>query len=138
MSLFLANSKQFKNSESAAESRVKFSKVLKCKWGTDPLFLGSYSHIAVGSSGDDLDAMAEPLPKRSKDGDSCPPLQILFAGNGYVAWTGLSTSLKDVRPNIPSFWSGNLKTGFSNWSLNSYKRAGDLDGQQRMVVAKCK
>ncbi|KAM3382162.1 hypothetical protein P3S68_007735 [Capsicum galapagoense] len=80
MSLFLANSKQFKNSESAAESRVKFSKVLKCKWGTDPLFLGSYSHIAVGSSGDDLDAMAEPLPKSSKDGDSCPPLQILFAG----------------------------------------------------------
>ncbi|CAN4080811.1 unnamed protein product [Withania somnifera] len=84
ISLFLANSKQFKNSDSAAESRVKFSKVLTCKWGTDPLFLGSYTHIPVGSSGDDLDAMAEPLPKRSKDGDNSencpPPLQILFAG----------------------------------------------------------
>ncbi|KAK6794332.1 hypothetical protein RDI58_007785 [Solanum bulbocastanum] len=44
----------------------------------DPLFLGSYTYIAVGSSGDDLDAMAEPLPKRISK--NCPPLQILFAG----------------------------------------------------------
>ncbi|KAJ8528231.1 hypothetical protein K7X08_021923 [Anisodus acutangulus] len=58
MSQFLANSKHFKNSNS-----IKFSKILKCKWGTDPLFLGSYSYIAVGSSGDDFDAIAEPLPK---------------------------------------------------------------------------
>ncbi|KAJ1400668.1 hypothetical protein SESBI_29359 [Sesbania bispinosa] len=64
-------------------NEVKFSKVLKSQWGTDPLFLGSYSHVAVGSSGDDLDTMAEPLPKYS----SCQPfaspplpLQILFAG----------------------------------------------------------
>ncbi|CAN4080812.1 unnamed protein product [Withania somnifera] len=67
--------------DSAAD--VKFLKVLKGKWGTDPLFLGSYTHIPVGSSGDDLDAMAEPLPKRSKDGDNSencpPPLQVLFA-----------------------------------------------------------
>ncbi|KAK7265370.1 hypothetical protein RJT34_32989 [Clitoria ternatea] len=62
-------------------NEVKFSKISKTQWGTDPLFLGSYSHVAVGSSGDDLDTMAEPLPKSS----SCqpcasPPLQILFAG----------------------------------------------------------
>ncbi|MCD7460762.1 hypothetical protein HAX54_044376 [Datura stramonium] len=80
LSLFLANSKHFNNSESAAGSCIKFSKVLKSKWGSDPLFLGSYTHLAVGSSGDDLDALAEPLPKRRKDGDNCPPLQILFAG----------------------------------------------------------
>ncbi|XP_049363588.1 probable polyamine oxidase 5 [Solanum verrucosum] len=79
MSFFLANSKQFKNSsDSAAESRVKFSNILRCKWGSNPLFLGSYTYIAVGSSGDDLDAMAEPLPKRISK--NCPPLQILFAG----------------------------------------------------------
>ncbi|KAH0702562.1 hypothetical protein KY285_016840 [Solanum tuberosum] len=79
MSFFLANSKQFKNnSDSAAESRIKFSNILRCKWGSDPLFLGSYTYIAVGSSGDDLDAMAEPLPKRISK--NCPPLQILFAG----------------------------------------------------------
>ncbi|KAK6774485.1 hypothetical protein RDI58_029724 [Solanum bulbocastanum] len=76
MSEFLANTKHFKNS-------IKFSKVLKCKWGTDPLFLGSYTHIAVGSSGDDLDTMAEPLPKEisdDKNSKSHPRLQVLFAG----------------------------------------------------------
>ncbi|KAH0735770.1 hypothetical protein KY285_011477 [Solanum tuberosum] len=76
MSEFLANTKHFKNS-------IKFTKVLKCKWGTDPLFLGSYTHIAVGSSGDDLDAMAEPLPKEisdDKNSKKSPRLQVLFAG----------------------------------------------------------
>ncbi|XP_015166837.1 probable polyamine oxidase 5 [Solanum tuberosum] len=76
MSEFLANTEHFKNS-------IKFSKVLKCKWGTDPLFLGSYTHIAVGSSGNDLDAMAEPLPKEisdDKNSKKSPRLQVLFAG----------------------------------------------------------
>ncbi|KAL6974536.1 spermine oxidase [Sarracenia purpurea var. burkii] len=64
---------------------LKFSKVLKSKWGYDPLFLGSYSYVAVGSSGDDLDTLAVPLPKNSSNGfnassSSPPPLQILFAG----------------------------------------------------------
>ncbi|CAN1340636.1 Probable polyamine oxidase 5 [Linum perenne] len=64
---------------------LKFSKVLKSKWGNDPLFLGSYSYVAVGSSGDDLDAMAQPLPNTDEQGgggsSSCTPmLQILFAG----------------------------------------------------------
>ncbi|KAF1875728.1 hypothetical protein Lal_00006358 [Lupinus albus] len=67
------------NSEDKSQGYgVKFSKVLKTKWGTDPLFLGSYSYVAVGSSGDDLDAMAEPLPKDKPL--ASPPLQILFAG----------------------------------------------------------
>ncbi|KAI4335300.1 hypothetical protein L6164_013961 [Bauhinia variegata] len=67
--------------ENSNGNEVKFSKVLKSQWGTDPLFLGSYSYVAVGSSGDDLDAMAEPLPEDSSC-KSCasPPLQILFAG----------------------------------------------------------
>lgn len=62
-------------------SEVKVTKILKSKWATDPLFLGSYCYVAVGSSGDDLDIMAEPLPKLStcKSAGS-PPLQILFAG----------------------------------------------------------
>ncbi|KAG2718149.1 hypothetical protein I3760_03G207500 [Carya illinoinensis] len=60
------------------ESEVKVTKILKSKWGKDPLFLGSYSYVAVGSSGDDLDTMAEPLPKH--DNAVSPSLQILFAG----------------------------------------------------------
>jgi spermine oxidase len=63
-------------------SEVKVTKILKSQWGNDPLFLGSYSYVAVGSSGDDLDTMAEPLPKLSScETAACPPpLQILFAG----------------------------------------------------------
>ncbi|XP_050371210.1 probable polyamine oxidase 5 [Argentina anserina] len=67
-------------------SEVKFSKVLKTQWGSDPLFFGSYSYVAVGSSGEDLDTMAEPLPKLSSCDEAAsatsppPSLQILFAG----------------------------------------------------------
>ncbi|XP_061362784.1 probable polyamine oxidase 5 [Gastrolobium bilobum] len=70
-----------KSEERTHDNEVKFSKVLKSKWGTDPLFLGSYSYVAVGSSGDDLDTMAEPLPKdNSCQSSASSPLQILFAG----------------------------------------------------------
>ncbi|XP_059634822.1 probable polyamine oxidase 5 [Cornus florida] len=70
------------NSEESYEGKaINFTKVLKSKWGTDPLFMGSYSYVAVGSSGDDLDTMAEPLPQNTTcGGSSSPPLQILFAG----------------------------------------------------------
>lgn len=95
ISSFLCDSSCFKlcnNGERSQGSEVKFSKVLKSKWGSDPLFLGSYSYVAVGSSGDDLDTMAEPLPRDSDSNNvqcsswsssccgSSPPLQILFAG----------------------------------------------------------
>ncbi|XWS17404.1 hypothetical protein CRYUN_Cryun33cG0064400 [Craigia yunnanensis] len=70
-----------KSVENPSESEVRFVKVLKSKWGSDPLFLGSYSYVAVGSSGVDLDTMAEPLPKvGSCESAGVHPLQILFAG----------------------------------------------------------
>ncbi|KAK6944822.1 Amine oxidase [Dillenia turbinata] len=90
ISNFLANSQQDKemNSESHHVNcndnlkELMFTKVLKSQWGSDPLFMGSYSYVAVGSSGDDWDSMAEPLPKASNCGSvtNSPPLQILFAG----------------------------------------------------------
>lgn len=65
-----------------------FRHVLRSQWGFDPLFRGSYSYVAVGSSGQDIDRLAEPLPKRAtsqQNQNHCtpviiPPLQLLFAG----------------------------------------------------------
>ncbi|CAN8326511.1 unnamed protein product [Cochlearia groenlandica] len=70
------------------EEVMEITKVLKTKWGSDPLFRGSYSYVAVGSSGDDLDAMAEPLPKMDMKSDQVNghgeakvhELQVMFAG----------------------------------------------------------
>lgn len=92
VSSFLTKSQKKENSNShemcngnsfEGNCGVKFAKVLKSQWGGNPLFLGSYSYVAVGSSGDDLDKMAEPLPIINgceSSSSSSPPLQILFAG----------------------------------------------------------
>ncbi|XP_068111423.1 peroxisomal N(1)-acetyl-spermine/spermidine oxidase-like [Hyperolius riggenbachi] len=51
--------------------------ILRTKWHSHPYTIGSYSHVAVGSSGIDIDNLAEPLPE---DKDASKPLQVLFAG----------------------------------------------------------
>lgn len=48
--------------------------VLRSRWHSAPYTRGSYSYVAVGSTGDDIDLLAQPLPKDSKDP------QVLFAG----------------------------------------------------------
>eukprot|EP00249_Psilotum_nudum_P029087 c39307_g1_i1 orf=1-498(+) len=63
-----------------AKLRSMFQGVLRSSWGRNPLFLGSYSYVAVGSSGADLETMAEPLPKFGGEGETSSPLQLLFAG----------------------------------------------------------
>ncbi|CAO2197884.1 unnamed protein product [Urochloa humidicola] len=61
--------------------RWRVTRVKRSGWATDPLFLGSYSYVAVGSSGEDLDRMAEPLPRGpGDDGRAPPPPRVLFAG----------------------------------------------------------
>ncbi|GJM93375.1 hypothetical protein PR202_ga09924 [Eleusine coracana subsp. coracana] len=63
-------------------SRWRVKRVKRSAWATDPLFLGSYSYVAVGSSGEDLDTMAEPLPRAEDDGGGHDerPLRVLFGG----------------------------------------------------------
>nr|XP_029124010.1 polyamine oxidase 1-like [Elaeis guineensis] len=39
------------------------ARMKRCGWAKDPLFLGPCNYVAIGSSGDDLNLMAEPLPK---------------------------------------------------------------------------
>ncbi|OEL36374.1 putative polyamine oxidase 5 [Dichanthelium oligosanthes] len=57
--------------------RLRVKRIKRSGWVTGPLFLGSYSYVAVGSSGEDLDRMAEPLPRGP--GADEPP-RVLFAG----------------------------------------------------------
>ncbi|NXH15422.1 PAOX oxidase, partial [Bucco capensis] len=51
--------------------------VLRSQWHSAPYTRGSYSYVAVGSSGDDIDVLSQPLPEDPKDPR---PLQLLFAG----------------------------------------------------------
>ncbi|NXT27843.1 PAOX oxidase, partial [Syrrhaptes paradoxus] len=51
--------------------------VLRSQWHSTPYTRGSYSYVAVGSSGDDIDVLAQPLPE---DPEDPRPLQLLFAG----------------------------------------------------------
>ncbi|KAG2591168.1 hypothetical protein PVAP13_5NG439300 [Panicum virgatum] len=67
-----------------APPRWRVKRVKRSGWATDPLFLGSYSYVAVGSSGEDLDRMAKPLPRGPAAADGRagppPPPRVLFAG----------------------------------------------------------
>lgn len=71
--------------------RSMFKGVLRSKWATNPLCQGSYSFVAVGSSGNDIDELAKPLPRECNGADlqtegspgqiaKVSPLQLLFAG----------------------------------------------------------
>lgn len=39
--------------------------ILRSRWYSEPYTKGSYSYVAVNSSGDDIDALAEPLPEEA-------------------------------------------------------------------------
>ncbi|KAK1333417.1 hypothetical protein QTO34_005800 [Cnephaeus nilssonii] len=50
--------------------------VLRSRWHSAPYSRGSYSYVAVGSTGDDIDLLAQPLPADREKAQ----LQVLFAG----------------------------------------------------------
>ncbi|KAM6263263.1 peroxisomal N(1)-acetyl-spermine/spermidine oxidase isoform 3-T3 [Spheniscus humboldti] len=41
--------------------------VLRSRWHSAPYTRGSYSYVAIGSSGDDIDVLAQPLPEDPED-----------------------------------------------------------------------
>ncbi|XP_058497485.1 spermine oxidase [Solea solea] len=53
-------------------------RVLRSSWGSNPYIQGSYSFTRVGSSGEDCERLAMPLPYANST--KAPPLQVLFAG----------------------------------------------------------
>lgn len=65
-------------SGATATSRWRVRRIKRSGWATDQLFLGSYSYVAVGSGGEDLDLMAEPLPRAPEAKRTA--LLVLFAG----------------------------------------------------------
>lgn len=67
------------NSLGVGDNSPEIDGLLRSDWGRNPLFWGSYSYVAVGSTGTDIDELAEPLPY-PEDQSSNKPLQILFAG----------------------------------------------------------
>ncbi|XP_037352765.1 peroxisomal N(1)-acetyl-spermine/spermidine oxidase [Talpa occidentalis] len=50
--------------------------IRRSRWHSAPYTRGSYSYVAVGSTGDDIDLLAQPLPEDGKGSQ----LQVLFAG----------------------------------------------------------
>nr|XP_009933895.1 PREDICTED: peroxisomal N(1)-acetyl-spermine/spermidine oxidase [Opisthocomus hoazin] len=50
--------------------------VLRSQWHSARYTRGSYSYVAVGSSGDDIDVLAQPLPEDPED----PRVRLRFAG----------------------------------------------------------
>lgn len=53
-------------------------RILRSSWGSNPYIRGSYSFTRVGSSGEDCERLAMPLPYANVT--KAPPLQVLFAG----------------------------------------------------------
>ncbi|KAK3573932.1 hypothetical protein QTP86_033022 [Hemibagrus guttatus] len=56
---------------------IAIKKLVRSRWFHDPYTCGSYSYVARGCSGQDIENLAEPLPLR---GSKAEPLQVLFAG----------------------------------------------------------
>lgn len=57
--------------------------VLRSRWHSAPYTRGSYSYVAVGSSGDDIDLLAQPLPvggEKPQVGATCVP------GQAWSCW----------------------------------------------------
>ncbi|XP_033883051.3 peroxisomal N(1)-acetyl-spermine/spermidine oxidase-like isoform X1 [Acipenser ruthenus] len=52
-------------------------RILQSKWHSDPYTKGSYSYVAVGCSGSDIENIVQPLPLQETD---TKPLQVMFAG----------------------------------------------------------
>lgn len=62
-------------------------RVLRSRWGSEPLSRGSYSYVAAGSSLEDVHVASQPLVAESLDGAPMP--RVCFAGEStHVQFIG--------------------------------------------------
>lgn len=61
--------------------------MLRSRWHSAPYTRGSYSYVAVGSSGKDIDVLAQPLPEDPDD----PQVIALHDCRGYRDPLGMGT-----------------------------------------------
>lgn len=73
------------------------------RWRADPWARGSYSFVAVGSSGSDYDLLAAPVaPPQNQPSDAPPPQPRVFFAGLYTSFYHLLALISRVnRP--PSF-----------------------------------
>ncbi|XP_077984860.1 peroxisomal N(1)-acetyl-spermine/spermidine oxidase-like [Glandiceps talaboti] len=56
------------------------NRVIQTSWYSNPYTRGSYSYVAVDSTGEDIDVLAKPLPYIDQGSDKTQQLKVLFAG----------------------------------------------------------
>lgn len=71
--------------------------VLRSRWHSAPYTRGSYSYVAVGSSGEDIDVLAQPLPEDPRD----PRVRIQAQGTQGQTDRGGDRPLREHREVAP-------------------------------------
>lgn len=65
--------------------------VLRSRWHSAPYTRGSYSYVAVGSTGDDIDQLAQPLPTDGAEAQ----VRRAWAGLGPLHWVAVLSEIRN-------------------------------------------
>lgn len=108
--------------------------VLRSCWHSAPYTRGSYSYVAVGSSGEDIDTLAQPLPEDASDPRVRAWRVIVWdlgrlqgkMGGAVACAQGAQSSVQGHLG--PVVWNG--ETGWENTSSLKLGRCGLQDASQ--------
>ncbi|KAH7291836.1 hypothetical protein KP509_29G037700 [Ceratopteris richardii] len=106
--------------------RKLFRGILRSKWGTNPLCRGSYTYVATGASGADIDALAEPLPRK--------PQSYLFLQSDFCVeeLPPISrTSSTSIVSTLSLGSSSYASSSSSEQEVEDLEAFGDADSEER-------